>query len=221
MHVEFCDNTQQVAQYIANAINSAVGAGRSVLWLISGGSTIPITVATQRILQNPKAVTIMQVDERYGKPGHKDSNWQRLLTAGIKADSFAHAYPVLQNQTFEQTTEDYDHLLQNKLQEQPYVIGLFGIGEDGHTAGLLPSSRGLADMQSYVTGYSGPDFMRISIAPRVFPLLDMAVAYAAGKPKAPAIAQLQQTVAIELQPAQLLKEARNAVLFTDQIKENV
>jgi len=53
-----------------------------VLWLVPGGSNIPIAVEAMDMIRKEmsglslKYLTITLSDERYGSVGHKDSNWK-------------------------------------------------------------------------------------------------------------------------------------------------
>ena len=71
------DLTHKLQQYLQS--------GQSVVWLVSGGSNIPISVEVLKALKikvKPtllKSLKVMLTDERYGPVGHLDSNWQQLF----------------------------------------------------------------------------------------------------------------------------------------------
>jgi len=98
-------------------------------------------------------------------------------------------------------------------------VGLFGIGADGHTAGILPGSSVLTDSH-IVSTYTGPDFQRITITPLVVAKLDVAIAFATGSKKASALSDLQKDLSISQQPAQVLKLANSTYIYTNQVEEN-
>ena len=117
-----------------------LAAGKQVLWLVSGGSNIP---ASAQIMDNiphdlSHNLTVMLVDERYGKLGHEESNWAQLMSAGFHSDE-AKLLPVLQaGLSFEQTIERYSEITKVALANNEIIIAQLGIGPDGHIAGILP-----------------------------------------------------------------------------------
>jgi 6-phosphogluconolactonase/glucosamine-6-phosphate isomerase/deaminase len=62
-----------------------LSAGKKVLWLTSGGSNIKASVEIMSKVPEPLTanLSVMPSDERFGPPGHADSNWQKLLAAGF------------------------------------------------------------------------------------------------------------------------------------------
>ena len=207
----------ETASYLADAINGKLASGQKVLWLVSGGSTAKVAVAALELINKDhiQNLSVSQVDERYGLPGHKDSNWQQLLNAGFNADGLR-CLPFLQGKEFQQTATDAEALLKNELTAAEYKVGLFGIGSDGHTAGILPLSAAV-DSQQLVSSYIAPDYQRLTLTGRGVAMLDLAVAYAAGPPKREALLKLERILSVREQPAQALKLARQTVIFNDQI----
>ncbi len=90
-----------------------LAGGKRVLWLVSGGSNIPASVRAMANISVPlsKGLSVSLIDERWGEPGHKDSNWQQLLQAGFDGKR-ASLLPVLRpGANFKQTTEYYGELI--------------------------------------------------------------------------------------------------------------
>jgi 6-phosphogluconolactonase/glucosamine-6-phosphate isomerase/deaminase len=206
-----------VATSLASHIRRALQSGKRVLWLVSGGSAIPIAVAVARelaSLQEAPNLTIMQIDERYGQPGHANANWQALQDAGF-ACGRATCVPILRNLSLPETTETYEAELAHALQQADFHIGLFGIGADGHTAGMLPHSVASRETKRLVASYQGPDFMRVTVTTPLIAQLDEAIAYAVGEAKAPALRKLLTQASIPEQPAQALKQAADTTVYTD------
>lgn len=216
------DSPQPAADRIAHQISRALTGGGSVLWLLSGGSSIAVAVAAANQLHGSalNGLHIALADERFGRPGHPDSNWQQLLTAGFALPG-AHYHPVLQpGLDLEACTAAYARQLGRLLNQAGFAIGLFGLGSDGHTAGILPGSPAVA-AQADVAGYRGPDFWRITITPPVIARLDEAVLYAMGAQKAPALQQLRRTAGLEEQPAQALKRAGTLLVYNEQMEDQI
>jgi len=104
------------------------------------------------------------------------------------------------------------------MTENLYIAGLFGIAQDGHTAGILPQSPAsrlsMSDKQ-YASGYKSELFTRITITPAFFPHIDFAVAYAAGSAKIAVLESMNGEIPVQDQPAQLLKKTKETIIFTD------
>lgn len=227
------DSIQVVRDALIVPILENLKKGKKVLFLASGGSTASIAVETCEALRKEfpspndtlsELFTVSLVDERFGPPGHSDSNWQRLRDSGFTAD-YCKTMPVLRKggsseESMEKTVARFITFLQEAARANAegnlFVAALFGIGSDGHTAGILPESQaslmGTAG-EEYATGYASTPFARITITPQFFPFIDLAVAYASGKEKKDALDGLQQDKSAREQPAQLLKLAKHAIVF--------
>lgn len=217
MHFIYATGTAAVVESLSKSIQQALQSDKRVLWLVSGGSTVPIAVAVMRKLQMSTEVrnlTIMQVDERYGEPGHAHANWQALQDAGFACGNAA-CVPVLRGTSLLETTQGYKAELAEALKTHDFRIGLFGIGVDGHTAGMLPNSSAAHETTQLVASYKGPDFTRITITAPAIAQLDEAIVYAIGAAKASALQSLRQSHAVATQPAQALKQAASTTVYTD------
>lgn len=214
-----------VVTRVVQVLAEGLQAGNKVLWLVSGGSVVPIAVAALRQL-NQQAVaigqlTIMLADERFGPVGHAESNWRQLEVAGFAAGE-ARCIPTLQGKDAESTRLDYTSALANALDTTTLHIGLFGIGADGHTAGILPHSPAANEDAPLITAYQADDYLRLTVSASLFPRLDVAIAYAAGEQKEPALQALQQAAATPReQPALLLARATRTDIYNDRIGEEI
>ncbi len=210
----------EAAQFLAKQLRRELRAKHRVAWLLSGGSCIAVAVAAAKLLRTRGAtlpwgnLAITLGDERYGEVGHTDSNWTQLLQAGFDLPG-ATLVPVLDGGTFDETGQRYAELIQVLLARADYRLGLFGMGADGHTAGMLPDTGGtMAAALAYQ--YQGDDYKRLSITQQAVAQLDQAVLYAEGEPKWPALAQLcAGDVPPEKQPASALRHAGQLNIFTD------
>lgn len=160
-------------------------------------------------------VTLM--DERYGPLGHADSNWQQLIGAGIDFGR-AQAYPVLQEALdIEATTRMFELTLEDALQKADVVIGQFGMGNDGHTAGILPASAAVS-AEGLAVHYHTETFDRITMTFEALKRVDLAYCFAYGKDKAAALKQLHtKKLSLTKQPAQVFKQLPQVYLYNDQI----
>ncbi len=156
-----------VADFVAKAILDKLNSGKKVLWLVPGGSNIPVAVEAAKIItkQPHQHLTVTLTDERYGAVGHKDSNWQKLKQQGFNLPQ-AKLIPVLTGENRAMTTKNFNTILEQELKNAKYKIGLLGVGADGHTAGILPESIAV-NTGDLTFGYNGPDFERITITEKV------------------------------------------------------
>ena len=133
----------RTSQYLAKQIAAKLQEGRRVLWLISGGSSIAIAAATASRLagRDLSRLTVSLIDERYGEPGHPESNWFQFEQTGAKLPG-ATLHPILTGADQVTTAEVFAEFLETALATSDYRLGLLGIGPDGHTSGILPHSPG-------------------------------------------------------------------------------
>lgn len=207
---------------LAERLGAELQAGQQVLWLVPGGSNVPLSVQVMAQLAEEQTaqLTILLSDERFGPVGHADSNLQQLTNAGFQSKR-ATIVPVLAaGFGLEETRQRYDQAVQAALDRADTIIGQFGMGEDGHIAGILPGSPAVSSAD-LVAAYEAPPLTRITLTPKA--LQDVTAAYlcAFGAAKRPALENLQShTLSLVEQPAQLLKQLPEAYVYNDQIGEN-
>lgn len=206
---------QTAAAYLEETIRRRLEDAESVLWLVSGGSNIAVAVEAAALLRDVDAgtLTIMLVHERYGPVGHPDSNWQQLIEAGFDLPH-AQFIPTLSGHHLHETMTDYQTHLSDQFLLSSYKIGLFGMGADGHTAGILPGSEA-ADSNELVSGHEGPDVTRITMTPLAIKQLDEVMLVAFGEAKWPQLARLAEKLPEIEQPVQALKLATSLRIFSD------
>jgi 6-phosphogluconolactonase/glucosamine-6-phosphate isomerase/deaminase len=201
--------------YITQALTAKLSKGKRVLWLLSGGSAIGVATAVADKLagQNLEKLAVTLTDERYGDLGHTDSNWRQLADAGFKLPG-ARMRPVLTSASFDATVINFAEILEEELDRADYRIGLFGIGPDGHTAGILPGSPAV-EADDLTEGFEWTDYQRITMTPSAIECLDEAVVYAVGEAKWPTLDKLDEDVDVDEQPAQALKSVPLVTIFND------
>jgi len=196
-----------------------LAAGKRVLWLIPGGSNIPISVAIMASLPDEltKQLTLALTDERYGPYNHADSNWWQLDEAGF-SNKQATRVEVLSpaNDDIATTTARYGRELIQLVASHDCVIGQFGMGADGHIAGILPGSIATT-VVAPTAGYETPTFTRITATFSIIEQCSVAFAFVFGADKAQALNNLESTIPLADQPAQILKQLPEAYVYNDQI----
>lgn len=196
-------------------------AGKKVLWLLSGGSNITSEawILGSLIQDNQtKSLTVMLMDERFGQVGHPDSNWLQLQQSGCDFTK-VHALPVMTipEKSLHETVEEYATNVATAMNAADVIIGQFGLGEDGHTAGILPGSPFDESTPELVMGYEAPPFTRITLTQQALLQVDVAYIFAFGVSKRSVLFQLQDghtTI-----PAAFLTGLPEVYVYNDQVDE--
>lgn len=200
----FTKNLAETAEYVADLLNAKLTQGQNVLWLVSGGSAILLEVEIAKRIVDASRLVVALIDERFGPVGHPDSNWQKLIEAGFVLKE-TKLLPVLKGNDVKQTAIDFEKVFKNELDLAQYKLGIFGIGEDGHTAGILPESLSI-EATSLVYHYQSETYNRITLTPVAIKMLDEAVLFAVGENKKLILQKFTTNVSIKDMPAQILKE---------------
>jgi 6-phosphogluconolactonase/glucosamine-6-phosphate isomerase/deaminase len=224
------ENADGGAHELAAKIMASLERGKKVLWLVPGGSNIAVAVFVMKTIRKGEPtsafsegapiralanLTVALTDERYGPVGHPDSNWEQLIDAGFDFDN-VNAIPVLRGLPLDETVSAYGDEMRSAFERADAVIGHFGIGADGHIAGILPHSPAVAE-PGPVNGYEAGAYTRITLTPAILRRVTAAFAFAFGSSKAKAIRDLRDAaLPLEDQPAQILNMLGEAYLFSDQ-----
>lgn len=209
----------QGATALLKRLQTELLAGKRVLWLIPGGSNIPTSISIMDGISDElsRGLTLGLTDERYGPEGHKDSNWHQLLDRGFDAKS-ARRVTVLQSnlKDLHLTAEQYSAVLGDLFAEHDVTIGQFGMGADGHIAGILPNTAAVR-AEGLVFGYPTEAFERITMTFSAIRRLQAGYLFAFGDDKRQALEKLQQSHPLSEQPAQILKQLPEAYVYNDQV----
>lgn len=196
---------------------------------LSGGSTPKklyeyfVTEATL------KAGAVGQIDERFGAPSHKKSNELMISKTGLTKyfeDQNIRFYPMLESEKeIEDASRNYDEALRFIFKYFPKSVGILGIGEDGHTAGI-PAIPEIAkkmedDQSSLVSFYEAEKYgPRITMNFHGLGMLDLIIILVLGQEKREALANMFKEGEIEDCPARFYLRpeiAEKTILITDQI----
>ena len=211
--IKYAAPTEAVS-YLASVINDKLQTGKTVLWLVPGGSAIKIAAKVAKQLQPPlNGLTVTLTDERYGSIGHADSSWSQLMAAGFSANG-ATLQPVLNGNSLSQTVNHYNQTLRDDLKQADFSIALAGMGPDGHIFGIKPGSPAI-NANEDVVGYEWDDYVRITPTLKMIKSLDEVAIYAVGEEKWPQFELLSKDINPSEQPAQLLKKLKKVIIFSD------
>jgi 6-phosphogluconolactonase/glucosamine-6-phosphate isomerase/deaminase len=221
MEYVYTTDPTDVIDYVYNQLVEHLEKDEAVIWLVSGGSAIDTAVAVSDRLSeyDITKLSVSLVDERFGVVGHENENWQQLLDKGFHLPTSELHRPLI-GQDRATTSEAFGEWLKDRLTDADYSIALFGIGSDGHTAGIKPGSPAVK-AEGWTADYTWKDFERITMTFNAIKKLDLAVLQVNGDNKFPALHQLlNETVPLDTQPAQIFKEVKKSILFTDYKEEN-
>lgn len=220
MKLVTCDNDEKVIKHLTKTLQHHLHRGERVLWLIPGGSAIVVAARVSQALKDEPNLANLIVgltDERYGEPNHPNENWVQIIQAGFGLPPQIF-HRILHGEPRPATTVAYESFLYEALDSTDYKIGLFGMGADGHTAGIKPGSSGITD-EVLAVDLTSEDFERITMTTGAIKQLDETVVYAFGGSKYPQIKQLlENDYQLSDQPAQVHKQVEQSTLFTDYAK---
>jgi 6-phosphogluconolactonase/glucosamine-6-phosphate isomerase/deaminase len=189
-----------------------------VLWLVCGGSNIALSVAVMAQIpaKLTKNLAVMLTDERFGPVGHPDSNIKQLFDAGFDPKQ-ATVVPVLMpGVALEDTAARYEQVVATAFDAASIIIAQFGIGADGHIAGVLPGTPGV-DSTHAVVGYQTETFTRITLTLEAIKQINVAYAFVFGTDKHDALEKLLKDVPLSEEPSQILKQIKESYVYNDQV----
>lgn len=219
MHRLVVTNKEGAARAIAHGLDSALSNKLKVLWLLSGGSNIALQLEVLDLLKNANRhnLTISLIDERFVPLDSPHSNWHALLDGGLTGEKARLEPPIVDwGLSLHDAAHDWALRLGKRISEADMVIGQFGVGADGHTAGILPHTEGVNEHNKLVLGYKGKDYERLTTTPHLFKQLHLAIGVALGESKKPILERMPTDISADEQPAQLLLLSPELIMYTDQ-----
>ncbi len=222
-------------------------AGKPMLLMLAGGSATAVLEHVNPAYLSPD-ITVTVTDERFSDELDVNnfavmqslSFYNRLIEAG----SFCISTELLEGETLEQLRARFEKNIREWRSDFPKgtIVGLFGMGADGHTAGMLP---GAMDDEAFLAEFNDSDRLvgaldavaadkaegieypqRISVTlPFMRDLVDHSVFYISGEKKKPALDRaagrgstedkdLPPSAYIQC-PAAIMRAMKDAVVFTD------
>ncbi len=210
------------SRVVLERLRAELHAGKNVLWLMCGGSNIADEASILKDLladTDASRLHVMLMDERFGPVGHSDSNWQQLVDVGCNFKA-VQITPVLTEteQTLAETVAAYEVQVARAMDKADVIIGYFGMGVDGHTAGILPNTPAALETTQLVAGYESPPFVRITMTRPALLRIAAAYVFAFGDAKIEALNRLHANAEpFESIPAKLFRELPEAYIYNDQI----
>lgn len=224
------DQQERIAK---TAESIAKAAHKKILFLSGGHTPAPVYERLTGLIHEGKfrPLVIALVDERIDR-----SNQHRIEDTGLPAAlsnknvEFYHLRPNIPDGDRLANLYNGDMFLLARKYSGIEMVGVFGIGSDGHTAGIAPNHDSFVnplfgpDYKNRFVGYcedSSRDFRRVTLTPetirkyikRAFVLLE-------GENKREVLEKFlrSQTQSVEEFPAALLKEpGKQITVFTDLV----
>lgn len=212
---------EDIERVIAARIGTGLTQGRHVLWLTSGGSNVELQVEIMRRLRTTvtdglERLSILPIDERYGPSGHADSNVQQLRAAGFEPGAARWIDILAADLPLPATVEGYTEAARSAFAEADLIVGQFGMGADGHVAGILPDSPACTDAAATVIGYDWSDYTRLTLTIDTLKRIQIAYVAAFGESKRLALERLERNKeAAEKLPAKILYDIAEVYVYTD------
>ena len=212
---------------------------RKTALFLSGGKTPKNLYKLISGEKKIKAGAVGLIDERFGEKDHRHSNELMIKGTGL-IDYFENQntryYPILQDKEIEQTTKEYDEALRFIFEYFPKSVGILGIGEDGHTAGIparnqksnLKNQKSEEIVRKMIEDQSGlVDYYelegygeRITMNFHALSLLDLILVLVLDREKREALRMMFAEGEIDEVPARFYLKpeiAKKTILITDQV----
>lgn len=233
MEIFHAKTRDDAAEAAGEAINEflKLQEKNSILMLISGGSALQVTdyIDPDLIAEN---LTLSVVDERFSADPEVNNFAQIQNTsfyefAKTKDISFIGTLPR-PGETLSQISQRFEKALRTWTEENPFgkIISIFGMGEDGHTAGIFPLPgnearfRQLFFSENWVVGYdNGGQKLpreRFTTTFSFFEKIDRGIIFVSGKQKQPALKKILKKLGKECElPALGWYKIASTEIFTD------
>jgi len=222
--------TKSLAKETAKLLGQAIqkNQNKEILLMFSGGSAlkvldfidisllserITISVVDERFSMNPKVNNFCQLEQR------------KFFDACLEKGCAIVGTRIHKGETITQATINFEAQLRKWRQyhKRGFIISLLGMGEDGHTAGVLPfpeSPRLFNDLfldPEWIASYEGPDYLRFTTTLTFLKeQIDLAIVYVQGSKKKEALEKLRNSgLSIQQVPAKVFQEMKEVVVCTD------
>lgn len=215
---------EDAAAAVAAKIIDSVRQKKPTLWLVCGGSNITTEVEIMKQVaagapDNLGSLLVLPMDERYGPAGHKDSNAEQMRKAGFDPGAATWVDVLIHNVPLDQTVSFYSDVASVALSKAAFIVGVFGLGANGHTAGVQPNSPAAEADEATVAGFEWSDFTRLTLTPMALKHTNVAYVLTYGASKKEALERLQKNAEpLKQLPSALLYEIPEVYVYNDQIE---
>ncbi len=224
LRIQTTDNPKGEAGAYINSLLASY-ADKPVLLVLPGGSSREIIDLLAGELLTDQ-VTITVTDERY-TDDLEENNFAHIqgtsfYNASIEAGSFCIDTQIFSGESHEEHAKRFDKNLKEWKRDFPNgkIIALFGVGKDGHIAGMIPGT------ENFEEKFNNPEIYAIDLVDTkfertttTFPFLkqiDFPLVYISGSEKSDALAKIVAKEGdLHQTPARILNEMKEPIVFTD------
>lgn len=250
LKIERYDTAEEVAVQAGQCINDILTqyVDQPILFLVAGGSSVAVLKHINPEYLTPD-LTVTTTDDRFSTE-LDINNFSILQTTSfynnlVQADAFCISTEPFEEETIEQYRARFEKNIREWKQDFPkgIIVGLYGMGADGHTAGMIP---GLLNKSEFYTEFNDADRLvgtfdalaynngseaskyefpqRISTTiPFMRDWVDHAVFYITGVDKKPALDAVLQIsddtlstdVDFSISPISIVRFMKDSTIFTD------
>lgn len=230
-HVQIDTNLllAEATDYLQTMLMQAESSGIPLLVLLSGGSSLAL-LDNLSVPDDCSLLTLTALDERFTADSEgrnreqilARTRMQKILEKGATLLDWS----IDLSSTVQINAANYQKALAQwkSLHPTGKFVATIGIGEDGHTFGILPFSseseytNAMGD--ALIAGYHTSEFTkypdRITPTAAFLPFIDKALIYCVGEKKCSVLSDLfSKEKPTYKMPAKLLLELREATLFTN------
>jgi 6-phosphogluconolactonase/glucosamine-6-phosphate isomerase/deaminase len=225
------NTAEETGKYISDIL--ALHIDRPILLLLAGGSSVKVLDYIKPEYLHDQ-ITVTVTDERF-TDDIGDNNFDTLQTTSfynelIQVDAFCINTSVWEGDTVEGHAARFEKNIKEWMKDFPkgIIIGLYGMGADGHTAGIIP---GVYQGEEFNKKFNTEDtYIAITDDKRLtadFPLrvtttlsfmkkVQYPIFYITGQNKVDALKKaLDEKVSYEEVPARVILDMQKPMIFTD------
>jgi 6-phosphogluconolactonase/glucosamine-6-phosphate isomerase/deaminase len=215
------------AEQLCSALRSRLKEGKKVSLFLSGGSSIKLYVRLTEWLRTvclkPEQLVLAQVDERFKPENIMDINSEVIAGTGLwdacREKNISYNL-ISQDNDLVHSSDNYNRDVAQLFTGKYMRIAVLGIGQDCHTAGLLPGYENDWNTGKMVAGYknNGLYCQRVTLTLKALKLMNHVFVAVVGDDKKNAIlASLNaiNTHNIGKYPAAVIQQVEKTDIYTD------
>lgn len=234
MDIRTNENIEILLSSARNLLTSLLNKreGRAILFLCSGGSAFELLHDISPECFS-SALTIGVIDERYSRDEAVNNFAQLQKTDFYKVAVRAGAHTIdtfpRADETLEMLARRFEGELKGWMEnnQSGLMVATMGIGEDGHTAGIMPFPEDRAtfsalfeDSDVWVRGYDAGKKskypLRITTTITFLKEIDHSIVYCVGENKREALMRVFADTGTRAEtPSRVIRDIKNVMLFTD------
>lgn len=150
------DGVEDLKIKAGRALSELISVNQPVLFMLSGGSALSVLDFVQVL--NPKLVTVMMTDDRWSTDSAVN-NFSQLMKTDFYPKLLSDGATFLDSRVIGDESLEFFALRFEKMlrgwiarHETGKIVGLFGMGADGHTCGIMPFPEDSKFFEEYFCG---------------------------------------------------------------------